>query len=214
MVHTLPIDSNHRYLLEQYLSIYQYYLSNLPVNYQYLPVTIITDALSSTHQTRSTRYHQPSLFIQVPPSHPFMRSPAFCRGFTAFDIATQSLVASYMGRHDLQQAKEVLVRVLQLGVSVGSVLALVMVAGAPWAPAVFTSDPQIISLAQRVFPLLGVILVSWSLPVVHRRCRLSPQCTYGGEIIDTSACGVSVLCPTDSFRLLHYDAEVQCGKML
>lgn len=89
-----------------------------------------------------------------------MRYLASCRGFTAFDIATQSLVASYMGRNDLQQAKEVLVRVLQLGVSVGSVLALVMVAGAPWAPAVFTSDPQIISLAQRVFPLLGVILVS------------------------------------------------------
>lgn len=90
----------------------------------------------------------------------FVRSPASCRGFTAFDIATQSLVATYMGRQDLRQAKEVLMRVLQLGVSVGSVLAVVMVAGAHWAPAVFTSDPQIISMAERVFPLLGVLLVS------------------------------------------------------
>ena len=123
------------------------------------------------------------------------------RGFTAFDIATQSLVASYMGRQDRRQAKEVLMRVLQLGVSVGSVLAVVMVAGAPWAPAAFTGDARIIDMAQRVFPLLGVILV-WAhmtsssslinslthvphLPVeCHRLTSLTIQAAHNTELRD------------------------------
>lgn len=50
-------------------------------------------------------------------------------------------------------------RVLKLGFSVGSVLAVLMVAGAGWAPVAFTSDARIIATAQRVFPLLGLMLV-------------------------------------------------------
>lgn len=50
-------------------------------------------------------------------------------------------------------------RVLKLGVAVGSGLAVLMVLGAGWAPAAFTSDARIIATAQKVFPLLGLMLV-------------------------------------------------------
>ena len=85
--------------------------------------------------------------------------PCVRRGFTAFDIATQSLVASYMGRGEPGRAREVLLRVLQLGLAVGGVLALAMVLGSGAAPAVFTGDPAVVAIARRVFPLLGIILV-------------------------------------------------------
>ena len=71
-----------------------------------------------------------------------------------------------MGRREPHLAREVLVRVLKLGVSVGSVLALLMVGGASWAPAAFTSDARIIATAEKVFPLLGLMLVR----LVHVRC--------------------------------------------
>lgn len=96
------------------------------------------------------------------------------RGFTAFDIATQSLVASYMGAGDPAQARQVLLRVLQLGVGVGSVLAVAVVVGAGAAPAAFTQDGRIISAAQAVFPLLGMLLVRVCVRDVRRSHLATP----------------------------------------
>ena len=85
-----------------------------------------------------------------------------------------------MGRRDSRQAREVLIRVLKLGVTVGSVLAVLMVLGAGWAPAAFTSDARIIATAQRVFPLLGLMLVRLKPLISSPRPQL-PLCQHFPE---------------------------------
>ena len=84
----------------------------------------------------------------------------FMNVFTSLDIAANSLVASYMGRGDPAEAQRVLLRVLRLGVTAGAGMAVLMVAGAGVLPAGFTADQGVRAAASRVFPLLGVLLVS------------------------------------------------------
>lgn len=80
------------------------------------------------------------------------------QAFSALDIATQTLVAAYKGQHLHAKAFEVIKRTLQLGSITGLVIGTAMVIGAAALPSVFTSDPQVIAMAQRVFPVLAVYL--------------------------------------------------------
>mmetsp|Transcript_17433 Transcript_17433/g.52263 ORF Transcript_17433/g.52263 Transcript_17433/m.52263 type:complete len:588 (-) Transcript_17433:751-2514(-) len=80
------------------------------------------------------------------------------QAFSALDIATQSLIATYLGQNMQQKAFDVLKRTLQLGVAAGVTIGLSMAFGASFLPGAFTSDQAVISIAARVFPVLAFYL--------------------------------------------------------
>lgn len=75
-------------------------------------------------------------------------------------------------------ARDVLLRILQLGLMVGGGIAVLLVAGARLLPSIFTSDPAVINAAARVLPLMALYMVRCSacqVAAVMRGCGLLPQ---------------------------------------
>jgi putative MATE family efflux protein len=61
----------------------------------------------------------------------------------ALAIAGMALLGRYLGAGDVVGARHVTARLVRLGVALGVVLALVVVACLPWLPAAFSSDPVV-----------------------------------------------------------------------
>lgn len=80
------------------------------------------------------------------------------QAFTALDIATQSLVAYYLGRKDVAQAANVFRRTLSLTVIAGVVLTAALMLGAKTLPTVFTQDTVVVDIAATVMPLLAIFM--------------------------------------------------------
>jgi putative MATE family efflux protein len=64
----------------------------------------------------------------------------------ALAIAGMALLGRYLGAGDRSGARVVTARLVRLGVAMGVVLALLVLASVPWLPALFTSDPVVRSL--------------------------------------------------------------------
>jgi len=80
------------------------------------------------------------------------------QAFTALDISSQALVASYLGKGDRVMARDVLFRTLQLGVAVGLLIGVAIYFARHKLPHLFSSDPRVQSIAARALPLLAVFM--------------------------------------------------------
>lgn len=65
----------------------------------------------------------------------------------AIAIAGQSMIGRFLGAGDADEARDVGRRMLELGIGFGVLSAVVVLAGRPWLPEIFTNDPAVISLA-------------------------------------------------------------------
>jgi putative MATE family efflux protein len=80
------------------------------------------------------------------------------QAFTALDIATQSLVAFYLGSKDTKQAASVFKRTLSLTVIAGMVIMIGLLFGANALPGIFTQDGTVIALVAGVMPLVAIFM--------------------------------------------------------
>lgn len=80
------------------------------------------------------------------------------QAFSALDVATQSLVANFVGSGDPRSAREVLMRALVVSVVVGGGVGLALAAAANSLPAAFTSDPAVAAAATAVVPLVAAFM--------------------------------------------------------
>ena len=80
------------------------------------------------------------------------------QAFSALDVATQSLVASFVGSGDSRSAREVLVRALTMAVAVGGAVGVALALAAESLPAAFTADPAVAAAAAAVIPLVAAFL--------------------------------------------------------
>uniref|UniRef100_A0A1D1ZX61 Protein DETOXIFICATION n=1 Tax=Auxenochlorella protothecoides TaxID=3075 RepID=A0A1D1ZX61_AUXPR len=78
------------------------------------------------------------------------------QAFSSLDIATQTLVASYLGKGDRKTASDIVARVLRLAAGIGALLAVALLAGRQALPTVFTSDPAVQGLVTMVLPLVAL----------------------------------------------------------
>lgn len=80
------------------------------------------------------------------------------QAYTSLDIATQSLVAFYLGRSDKQRATDVFIRVSQLALMASVVVMAGLLAGRASLPAVFTKDAAVVQLVIKVLPVIAVFM--------------------------------------------------------
>lgn len=80
------------------------------------------------------------------------------QAFSALDVATQSLVANYIGSGSVRSAREVLARALAVAVAVGGAVGLALALAAGTLPAAFTRDPAVAAAAAAVVPLVAAFM--------------------------------------------------------
>ncbi|KAA6423129.1 MAG: hypothetical protein FRX49_07116, partial [Trebouxia sp. A1-2] len=80
------------------------------------------------------------------------------QAFMALDICAQSLVASYLGQGKRNQARAVLLRILQIGSAVGVIVGLVAFAGKSAVSTIFTKDLLVSREVQRVLPMVALFM--------------------------------------------------------
>ena len=70
-----------------------------------------------------------------------------------------------------KKARHLVVRLLQYGIGFGLLLAFAVFFGAATLPGLFTTDKEVVAMAQRVIPLVALALVwSMGLPTL-RHCH-------------------------------------------
>jgi putative MATE family efflux protein len=80
------------------------------------------------------------------------------QAFTCLDIATQSLIAFYLGRNDRPSAAAVFRRTLSLTLVAGVVIMCALLSSRSMLPGIFTRDPAVISKAAMVLPLIAAFM--------------------------------------------------------
>ena len=75
----------------------------------------------------------------------------------ALAVAAQSLIPRYLGERRPREAWAVSIRLLELGLIVGVVLALLLIAGRPFVPGWFTNDPGVRDAVEGVWPILALL---------------------------------------------------------
>lgn len=78
--------------------------------------------------------------------------------FTALDIATQSLVAFYLGRGDRRTAAAVFNRTLSLSLVAGVAMCGLLLSQQKNFPAVFSKDPAVVAATAASLPLIAAFL--------------------------------------------------------
>lgn len=81
----------------------------------------------------------------------------FARLLDAISVAAQSLVALAVGQGNLQRARIVGNRILQLGVFLGIFFGFLLIAGKSSVPGIFTSDPAVRAVVASTFPYMAII---------------------------------------------------------
>lgn len=83
----------------------------------------------------------------------------FCLGLLGtFSTVAQTLVAYCLGKDDKKQAREYLVRLLQMGVAFGSLLALALFLASSGLPHLFSDDARVVAMARTVIPFVALAL--------------------------------------------------------
>ncbi|KAI7846376.1 hypothetical protein COHA_000087 [Chlorella ohadii] len=110
--------------------------------------------------------------------------------FTSMDIATQSLVASNLGKDDRRSAAAVFRRTLTLAVSAGVVICCLLLASRTSLPAVFTPDAAVIREVSMVLPLIALFMPLDAAASVMDGVLLGSQEAgwLGKTMVATSAC--------------------------
>jgi Na+-driven multidrug efflux pump len=80
------------------------------------------------------------------------------QAFTSLDIATQSLVAFFLGRGDRASAAGVFRRTLTLATSVAVLVTLGLLLGQQTLPAIFSRDAAVIEQVAALMPLIAVFM--------------------------------------------------------
>ncbi|KAL4548701.1 hypothetical protein Ndes2526B_g01254 [Nannochloris sp. 'desiccata'] len=80
------------------------------------------------------------------------------QAFTCLDIATQSLIAFYLGRDDKPSAAAVFRRTLSLTLVAGVVIMCALLYSQSMLPSIFSRDPAVISKAAMVLPLIAAFM--------------------------------------------------------
>lgn len=80
------------------------------------------------------------------------------QAFTCLDIATQSLIAFYLGRGDRGSAADVFRRTLTLALFAGVVIAAGLLVAGGSLPAVFSRDAAVVQKAAKLIPLVAVYM--------------------------------------------------------
>jgi MATE family multidrug resistance protein len=75
----------------------------------------------------------------------------------ALAVAAQSLIPRYLGEGRPRDAWDVSIRLLQLGLAVGAILALLLVLGRSFVPGWFTSEPEVLRAIEGVWPILALL---------------------------------------------------------
>lgn len=81
----------------------------------------------------------------------------FARLLDAISVAAQSLVALALGQGNYARARHICNRILQLGVALGTVFVILLMAGINNVPGIFTSDVAVRAMVKRTFPLMAII---------------------------------------------------------
>ncbi|KAK9811654.1 hypothetical protein WJX72_007696 [[Myrmecia] bisecta] len=83
----------------------------------------------------------------------------FCNNiFGTFSTVAQTLVAASLGRDNKAEARNMMGRLLQLGITAGSIVAALLLLGQSQLASLFTTDPAVLTQTQRVLPLVACIL--------------------------------------------------------
>lgn len=80
------------------------------------------------------------------------------QAFTSLDIATQSLVAFYLGKGDKKSASQVFLRTSALTLCAGILITSVLLVCRHALPAMFTSDPAVMALVASCIPLIAIYM--------------------------------------------------------
>jgi putative MATE family efflux protein len=75
----------------------------------------------------------------------------------AIAIAAQAMVGRYLGAGDPDAARAASVRMIELGIGAGLVLAAVVGLAAPWFPDLFTNDTDVVHLTTQVLLIVAVL---------------------------------------------------------
>lgn len=112
------------------------------------------------------------------------------QAFTSLDIATQSLVAFYLGRTDRASAAAVFRRTLTLTVAAGLAIMCLLLACQQTLPAIFTRDAAVIAQVSVVMPLIAVFMPLDAVASVMDGVLLGSQeaAWMSRTMIATSAC--------------------------
>ena len=91
---------------------------------------------------------------------------ALALALDALAIAGQALIALRLGAEDVPGVQRITGRLVRWGLGFGAVCAVLIAAGSPWIPAVFTQDPAVADLLTSLLlvfavslPLAGVVFV-------------------------------------------------------
>jgi len=112
------------------------------------------------------------------------------QSFTSLDIATQSLVAFYLGRSDQRAAASVFRRTMALTVAAGLIIMVVLVYSQHSLPGVFTRDAAVIAQVATVLPLIAIFMPLDGMASVMDGVLLGSQqaAWMSKTMIATSAC--------------------------
>ncbi|KAK9831035.1 hypothetical protein WJX74_000789 [Apatococcus lobatus] len=80
------------------------------------------------------------------------------QSFSSFDIAAQTLIASYLGRGNRAVARDVLVRVVQIGTAIGIGMMLLIFNFRSSIPRIFSQDPAVVKLAADTLIVIALYL--------------------------------------------------------
>ncbi|BDA43468.1 Protein DETOXIFICATION 44, chloroplastic [Coccomyxa sp. Obi] len=78
--------------------------------------------------------------------------------FSCLDVTAQSLVASQLGKNKRSTARAVLLRILQIALGLSFLLMATLSFGRTAIPRVFTGDLEVITVTQRIMPLLAFFM--------------------------------------------------------
>ena len=113
------------------------------------------------------------------------------QAFSALDVATQSLVANYVGSGDVRSARGVLARALAVAVAVGGAVGLALALAARALPGAFTRDPAVAAAAAAVIPLVAAFMPVDAAAAVLDGALLGASDTAW---VARSTLGVSAVC--------------------
>lgn len=80
------------------------------------------------------------------------------QAFTSLDIATQSLVAFYLGKGDKGSASQVFLRTSALTIFAGIIIMSMLLVCRHALPSIFTSDPAVMALVASCIPLIAIYM--------------------------------------------------------
>lgn len=80
------------------------------------------------------------------------------QAFTSLDIATQSLVAFYLGQGDKESASRIFLRTSALTIFAGILVMSVLLLCRQTLPSMFTSDPAVMALVASCIPLIAIYM--------------------------------------------------------